>query len=487
MKNSKKVLITLSVLATPVLASILEENIASANTYTVNQNVKTYTNAANAAKAVNAKSSYGQGTYHIYKQANGMINISKTAGKAGAWINPNENKVVATKVQTNQSTNPKAVTTKVQTSQSTQSKIAAAKVQTNQTTQSKVATKAQTNQTTQSKTATKTQTSQISNQHYVLNTSVRTYSNASSAATGTNARSVYSKGNYYVYKTANDMINISRVQGKAGAWINPTDNKFSSSNTVAKTKQTAIKPAIVKKEETKNMPTKSIEASRKYTLETDVNTYTNAGLAASKVSAKSKYTKGSYFIYKTANGMINISKTAGKAGAWINPTENKVIQAKIASSAKKESTKQLVQANRTTSKQTTAKKEESKKTVSTTQIASKKEVPKFDSNGLLVRQRSAKGQQVINHLLSIPGHRNGAAYHASSGVDKLIDELTTAEALWVIHRIEGAGFGQTGDGYAGIDTAKSHQIFVNNQLNRRFGGSVHSLLKKWGTYTYGGY
>ncbi|MBF0848101.1 hypothetical protein IR145_11620, partial [Streptococcus danieliae] len=98
MKNSKKVLITLSVLATPVLASILEENIASANTYTVNQNVKTYTNAANAAKAVNAKSSYGQGTYHIYKQANGMINISKTAGKAGAWINPTENKVIQAKI-----------------------------------------------------------------------------------------------------------------------------------------------------------------------------------------------------------------------------------------------------------------------------------------------------------------------------------------------------------------------------------------------------
>ena len=94
-----------------------------------------------------------------------------------------------------------------------------------------------------------------------------------------------------------------------------------------------------------------------------------------------------------------------------------------------------------------------------------------------------------NQLLTTccrPGHSNGAGYHAS-GIDAKIEQLSTAEAIHVIHRIEGAGFGQTGDGYAGIDTPESHRNFVSKQINNRFDGSVHQLLRKWGTYSYGGY
>lgn len=110
----------------------------------------------------------------------------------------------------------------------------------------------------------------------------------------------------------------------------------------------------------------------------------------------------------------------------------------------------------------------------------------FGSNGLLVETASLLAQSVINDLLSIPGHSNGAGYHAS-GIDAKIEQLSTAEAIHVIHRIEGAGFGQTGDGYAGIDTPESHRNFVSKQINNRFDGSVHQLLRKWGTYSYGGY
>ena len=109
----------------------------------------------------------------------------------------------------------------------------------------------------------------------------------------------------------------------------------------------------------------------------------------------------------------------------------------------------------------------------------------FGSDGLLIEQASGTAQQVINMLLAIPGHANGAGYHGS--IDPVIDQLSTAEAVYVIHRIEGAGFGQTGAGYAGYDTPESHQAFVNQQVNNRFGGSVHALLKAWGTFSYGGY
>lgn len=115
----------------------------------------------------------------------------------------------------------------------------------------------------------------------------------------------------------------------------------------------------------------------------------------------------------------------------------------------------------------------------------KRNTIQFGSNGLLVEHTSDNAERVISLLLSIPGHANGAVYHAQ--IDPIIDQLSVAEAIHVIHRIEGAGFGQTGDGLAGIDSPATHRNFIERQVNNRFGGSIHALLKKWGTYSYGGY
>ena len=115
----------------------------------------------------------------------------------------------------------------------------------------------------------------------------------------------------------------------------------------------------------------------------------------------------------------------------------------------------------------------------------KRNTIQFDSNGLLVEHTSANVERVITLLLAIPDHKNGSAYHAE--IDPIIDQLSAAEAIHVIHRIEGAGFGQTGDGLAGADTPGTHRAFIERQVNSRFGGSIHALLKKWGTYSYGGY
>ena len=104
---------------------------------------------------------------------------------------------------------------------------------------------------------------------------------------------------------------------------------------------------------------------------------------------------------------------------------------------------------------------------------------------MLVEATSGNAERVISLLLSIPGHANGASYHAQ--IDPIIDQLSAAEAIHVIHLIEGAGFGQTGDGLAGVDSPATHRNFIERQVNNRFGGSIHALLKKWGTYSYGGY
>ena len=115
----------------------------------------------------------------------------------------------------------------------------------------------------------------------------------------------------------------------------------------------------------------------------------------------------------------------------------------------------------------------------------KRNTIQFDSNGLLVEHTSDNAERVITLLLAIPDHKNGSAQHAQ--IDPIIDQLSAAEAIHVIHRIEGAGFGQTGDGLAGIDSPATHRNFIERQVNNRFGGSIHALLKKWGTYSYGGY
>lgn len=118
-------------------------------------------------------------------------------------------------------------------------------------------------------------------------------------------------------------------------------------------------------------------------------------------------------------------------------------------------------------------------------------IPDFDSNGRLIEvglNQSPLAEEVIILLLKIPGHMNGAQYHIDTGLDNLIDQLTDAEAVHVIHRIEGPGFGQTGDGLAGSDSAYTDKIFVQNQVNKRFEGNIKNLLKYWGTNTrYGGY
>lgn len=115
------------------------------------------------------------------------------------------------------------------------------------------------------------------------------------------------------------------------------------------------------------------------------------------------------------------------------------------------------------------------------------EDPRFGSDGLLTMDGEGNANQVYNLLNSIPGKMNGGDYHKQTGVDSLIDTLTTPQAFWVLYKLEGPGFGQLADGYAGFDTHESHQALITNQLNKRFNGSIHQLLKVWGTLGYSGY
>lgn len=115
------------------------------------------------------------------------------------------------------------------------------------------------------------------------------------------------------------------------------------------------------------------------------------------------------------------------------------------------------------------------------------EDPRFGPDGLLIMDGGGNAKQVYNLIHAIPGGMNGGSYHVQTGLDNLIDTLTTPQAFWVLYTLEGPGFGQLADGYAGFDTHESHQALITNQLDRRFNGSIHQLLKKWGTVAYNGY
>lgn len=62
---------------------------SSSEKYTLSKSTKTYMNASDAKNGKNSVGTYDAGTYYVYKKYDGMINITKTNGKAGAWINPN--------------------------------------------------------------------------------------------------------------------------------------------------------------------------------------------------------------------------------------------------------------------------------------------------------------------------------------------------------------------------------------------------------------
>lgn len=69
----------------------------SAEKYTLVVPCKIYMNADSAKNKKNSVGTYKAATYYVYNKANGMINITKTKGVAGAWINPSDNKKTSTK------------------------------------------------------------------------------------------------------------------------------------------------------------------------------------------------------------------------------------------------------------------------------------------------------------------------------------------------------------------------------------------------------
>lgn len=240
-------------------------------TYTLNKSINVYANAEDARNMSGALKTYSAGTYYIYKSFNGMLNISKAEGVAGGWINPSENGAPSTPntTTTTSTTTPKATE----------------------------ATSAATNST-------------VASGSYRLTSSVSVYGTADNALNKVSSIGTYSAGNYFIYKKFNGMYNISKVVGVPGAWINP--------GTVTNPQPTTTTP-ISTTPTTTTAVTKAPVVGGEYKISTSVKIYGTADDALNKVSSIGSYSAGNYYIYKSFNGMLNISKTPGVPGAWMNP------------------------------------------------------------------------------------------------------------------------------------------------------------------------
>lgn len=73
---------------------------SSGETYKLVTSCKIYMNAANAKNRKSSVGTYGAGTYYVFNKSDGMINITKTKGVAGGWINPNDNKTASSGTST---------------------------------------------------------------------------------------------------------------------------------------------------------------------------------------------------------------------------------------------------------------------------------------------------------------------------------------------------------------------------------------------------
>lgn len=135
--------------------------------YTLAKNTPGYYTAADAKVGINQRVSVLAGEFYVFNISNGMINITKTKGVPGSWINPG----------TTLSTTNNSPTTTV--------------------------------------------TTPIIGGKYTLTKSMTGYYTAADAKTGRDPRVAVVAGEYYVFNIADGMINITKTQGKPGSWINP--------------------------------------------------------------------------------------------------------------------------------------------------------------------------------------------------------------------------------------------------------------------------
>lgn len=213
----------------------------SDSTVRLEKTVDGYVTAENAEKKRDAKTRYTAGSYHVYKVSGKAVNLSKRQGQAGSWINVDDLAKADTKAQ-----------------------------------------------------------GSISGEKVTINKAVKVYRNAKNALEARSAVLSYQAGTYYIYKRSGNAINISKTPGNSGGWID------------ARTLE------IKENQSSSNPSDKTNNNDERLELTKTVDVYMNAQDARNKTNAVKTYAAGTYYIFNRSNGAVNITKTKGQAGAWVN-------------------------------------------------------------------------------------------------------------------------------------------------------------------------
>jgi len=138
--------------------------------YPLKTNTTGYYTAADAAANRDWRVNVQAGEYWVFNVANGMLNITKTKGYPGSWINP----------ETATGTTPAAPSTPTQPT--------------------------------------------VIGGKYTLKNNTPGFYTASDAKENRNQRVTVLAGDYTIFNIINGMINITKIVGKPGSWINPEIN-----------------------------------------------------------------------------------------------------------------------------------------------------------------------------------------------------------------------------------------------------------------------
>ena len=241
------------------------QGIISGEKVTLNNDVKVYTTAKNALEAKSAVSIYQAGTYYIYKRSGNALNIAKTAGSSGGWIDASELEIKENKQSPKPSNNTE------------------------------------------------------NGDKVTLSKTVDVYMNGQDAKNRKNPVKKYPAGTYYVFNRVSGAVNISRVKGQAGAWVNLesiNDSKVESS----KPTKPASKPQETKPSSsvTKESDKQSLSKGSKISLKSTAKVYLTSDDARLERNSLKTYAAGTYYIFNITKDAINISKTKNNPGAWIN-------------------------------------------------------------------------------------------------------------------------------------------------------------------------
>ncbi len=146
------------------------------------------------------------------------------------------------------------------------------------------------------------------------------YMNAMDARTAENAVGTYKAGEYQIFKNFSGMINITQYEGVPGAWIDPTGNLDVSLPVDELVEAVPDKSEQSVDESTENSFTVQV-AGQVYQVTSLLETYLTAYEAASGTGAVGRFVPGNYYIFREFNGMLNLTKTKGVPGAWVNPSK----------------------------------------------------------------------------------------------------------------------------------------------------------------------